>query len=614
MQGKKRGGTGDSNKPTVGPGYALFQLAKALSTEAQHPDPATRARAGQRIADWKRVFEGILNGAIDVGSQTPLEGVPNWATLQVVTGGFATGDLLAAGPLQSHERTLLAEFPAAPETDARRLLNSYYLTDEGLARLQGMLESGCYDVNVPEEGALLVVAWLARNDHAHLARELLETLGPWISRLRFYPIPSQRALQSGSRVSLQDVKSTIENLKQVRPNDRILAQKEAVCIWTPLYDRMVGLFLETVEGETPSLRCDPSGRWVRSEDGRFPVQGGWPGRRYPEGWPGRAALLLSEYEALAAEHRRCGRPKRPAEAFARLRTYLGRCVQDPASLQGRDVGRIRLILACYVTKRGTPGSMRCKNQRERQAGHAGAPTYQEIAGVLIPRLQAYPPQEGLDDAGPVTQPISREEAQRWGLPAGTPVPESLRQKVQRCLNETVEVLVEQGLITSGETLARMLPRMTAGIRAAGFEDPGLRRLFAAVYSAFRRRRSLLLLGLSRQVRLEELPWVAAIDRFRRSDLPAKGLARQGLEEVALLAVASFPHAILPNKLLQELRALARTAEQSLPLVDEVAADIFMGEFSPKFLEAAKRAADVLEKTLYAAYYGIDYRQIRRIKR
>lgn len=613
MQREEQDKTDDSEKPAVGSGYALFQLAKAFTTEAQHPDPATRARARQRIADWTTVFNGILNGTLAVGSRTPLEGVPSWVTLKVLTGGFATGEPLAAGLLQAHERTLLAKLPATSDSDARRVLNAYYLTDEGLTELQGLLQSGCYDVNVPEEGALLVVASLVQNGHAEQARELLETLGPWFSQLRFYPIPTERARQSGARVFLQNVGSTIENLKQIRPNHRILAQKEAVCIWTPLYDRMVQLFLETVEGELPSLRCDSDGRWVRSESGGFPVQGGWPCQHYRDDWAARATALLNECDARRSEYKRCGRPERVRDNFVHLREYLRRCVQDPTSLQGRDVGRIRLILAGYITKRGTPASSHCRALREQQVKHASAPTFQEIAEVVIPRLQTYPLDDGLDDFSPITQPISAEEAKRWNILAGALVPESLQQKVQRCLSETVEVLVERGLITSGETLARVLPQMTAGVRAAGLVDPALRHLFAAVYSAFRRRRSLLLLNLEKQVQIEELPWVAAMDRFRSNDLSAKELARQTLEEVTLLSIASFPQAILPNKLIQELRALAKTAELDLPLVDEVAADIFMGEFSGKFLEAAKQSAEVLDNTLYATYYGIDYQQIREMQ-
>lgn len=120
------------------------------------------------------------------------------------------------------------------------------------------------------------------------------------------------------------------------------------------------------------------------------------------------------------------------------------------------------------------------------------------------------------------------------------------------------------------------------------------------------------MNLEKQIEIEELPWVAAIDRFRGENLSSRELAKQTLHEVTVLTITSFPQAILPNKLLQELRALAKGADLTIPLVDEVAADIFMGRFSEKFLESAKRAADLLDRSLYARYYGIDYEEIRMI--
>src|SRR5262249_47692463 len=58
--------------------------------------------------------------------------------------------------------------------------------------------------------------------------------------------------------------------------------------------------------------------------------------------------------------------------------------------------------------------------------------------------------------------------------------------------------------------------------------------------------------------------------------------------------------------------LVKGADLDIPLVDEVAADIFMGEFSGKFLDSAKRAARLLNGTLYATYYGIDYEEVTKI--
>ena len=89
------------------------------------------------------------------------------------------------------------------------------------------------------------------------------------------------------------------------------------------------------------------------------------------------------------------------------------------------------------------------------------------------------------------------------------------------------------------------------------------------------------------------------------DLGAKEASRQVLADVSMLTITSFPQAIVPNKMLQELLALAKGAELDLPIVDELAADIFMGRFTGKFVRAAKVTAELLDGSLYASYYGID---------
>lgn len=598
--------------PQLSTGYPLLQISKALTTAEQHDDPSVRAKAQQKIQKWIAVLNGMVDGTLSVGSRTPVDGVPGWATLEVVTGGFATGQLLAGGPLLDHEVTLSAPLPPTADRDKRRLLNRYFITDEGLANLQALLQSSCYEIAVPEEGALLVVAWLVQQGEVDGARALLSEVGAWFNRLRFYPMPMEHPRQFRAQVFLQDVGSTVKQLTQVQPNPHILAQKEAINIWIPLYDQLVSLFLETVVGDVPDLQRGPEGQWVRSPDGKFPVVGGWPCQYYPQGWHSRTRILLSEYQRQRQRHNRCGRPERQKDSFCQLRGYARQILTAPQRLTGRDVGRIRLILARYVAKRGTPNSSRCRTKRDRQGAQAQAPTFKDMAKVIIQRLTAYPQNSGVDDISPIVQPIDAAEAARWQLDVGLPLPMRLQQKVTRCLRESVDVLVHQRVITSGETLARVLPQMTSEIRAAGISDPQLRALYAAIYRAFRQRRSLLLLNLENQIQIEELPWVAAIDRFRRDDLSSQELAKQTLRDLTQLTLTAFPQTLVPNKLLQEMRALAKTAALDLPLVDEIATDIFMGTFSPKFLKAAKAAGNLLEGTLYARYYGIDYGQIRAI--
>ena len=83
-----------------------------------------------------------------------------------------------------------------------------------------------------------------------------------------------------------------------------------------------------------------------------------------------------------------------------------------------------------------------------------------------------------------------------------------------------------------------------------------------------------------------------------------------LKETFILVVLNFPYAILPNKLLQEFRSLLKQSNKNIPLTDEVAADIFMGGFSPKYAKAAFMAANDLEGSLYARYYNIDYTDVK----
>jgi hypothetical protein len=49
-------------------------------------------------------------------------------------------------------------------------LNTWFLTEEGQQQLGQWLQSGFYQVNVPEEGALLVVQGLTRCGQAEAAR------------------------------------------------------------------------------------------------------------------------------------------------------------------------------------------------------------------------------------------------------------------------------------------------------------------------------------------------------------------------------------------------------------------------------------------------------------
>ncbi len=136
---------------------------------------------------------------------------------------------------------------------------------------------------------------------------------------------------------------------------------------------------------------------------------------------------------------------------------------------------------------------------------------------------------------------------------------------------------------------------------------------AANYRAFRNRRSLLLLNLEHQVTVEELPWVRALAPYRETGEATRSDATATLRRLGELTLDGFPGTLLPNPMVRELATLSTEAGLSLPWVDELAADIFQGTFSGKFLAAAKLAGELLTGSVYERYYGIDYRQVLAIE-
>jgi len=600
---------------TANPGYALAQLEAALLAQARAKDPAATANAERRLSRWRSVLEGMSGGSITVGSREPVAGAPAWATLEVAHGGFATGALLAGGPLLPHEEQLLSALPArANGVSARAHLNVHFLGAEGRADLAERLEKGTFRVNVPEEGALLVVVWLMQHGHAERAEELLEAIAPFMDRLRFYPVPDPRPLTTTSVVSVASVGDVRSTLATKKPQEQVRRMNRALRDWLPLYDRVVALFLDTVQGPPPTFVRDANGNNVLRPDRQPVLQGGRACARFPEGFSERACAICATYTELRAAHASAGdhRVSPISPNMALLLGYASTVARNPAEITARDAGRIRRALAGFVTKNGAPGSAKHTALRAQQAAWASAPLHHELARVLGDRLGSHEAAKGLPSLDGLDASVGMDEAARAGAPTtvGHVIPAHLMEKLTRCVEATVDELVRRRIVTSGEVLARIVPQMTSQIRALGIRDPSLRRTYAAIYSAFRRRRSLLLLNLESQVKLDELPWVRALAAFRDDTAQEKDAARLALEQVASLHLTAFPETILPNKLVTELVALAKGAELKTPLTYELAADIFMGKLTPKFLDAAKIAAELLAGSIYERYYALPFDRVR----
>ncbi len=584
------------DKIRVNPGYALDQLVRALESDSPN--------AARRAAQWKQVISGLFSGKLRIGSRTPIADTPPWVTLEVIHGGFVTGALAAAGPLLEHEQARLQRIEGPLDASERALLNGYFITDEGRQDLAEMLAATTYRVDVPEEAALPVVQWLIERGETRRANELLRVIAPFWDRLRFYPSPTTQPRRTTDALFVRSAPDVVAALRAKRPQAQVRAMKEAINIWTPLYDRAASLFLETVRGDMPRFAQASDGSFKRRHDGQPVAEGGWPCAVFADDWAIRAQQLLDDYELARSSHSLSGKPNKPKENFPLLRGYLSRCIDNRGSLTGRDVGMIRKILASYVTKHGAPGSVEHDAKRSLQTQNASQPEHVDLARVLADRIDRHDATDGLPELMAELGPLSAGEAADIGAAEGRTMPPYLVAKAARCLEAPLETLLEVGVVGSSEVLAELLPPLTAKVRAGVIESPDLRRIYEDSYVAFRRRRSLLLLDLESQVRLEELPWLKAIQPWIGSDGDTQKAARAALVRATQAALRWFPQTILPNKLVRELRALSHTAGARLQLVDELAADIFMGTFSASFLRAAHQAMPQIAGTVYEHYYGL----------
>ncbi|MEV6508054.1 hypothetical protein AB0M61_18310 [Streptomyces sp. NPDC051642] len=561
----------DQQHLTANPGYAQGQLAKAFATALTHEDADTRRRAESRVTRWRAVLAGMAGGLLSIGSRTPVAGLPAWVTPEVVHGGFATGTPGAGGPLQPYETRLAERFGVPAD---RRALFAHCLTDTGLTWLWGQLNSGRYEVTVPEEGALLTMAWLVRHGETAAALDLVAELEPFADQLRFLPRPStgRPAPDVTDALYRRSVSDTVDRLVRRRPNAAVETQREALAVWQPFGDELLVHWLETAGGAGAQvLELVPDADWLE-----------------------RGAGLLSRYRLLAEEHTRCGKHRNPEENLGILRGALEETVA------GRELD---------ARRRGLPGSAPHTELRRVQRAQAALPSHHALAQVVVGRLAGLPQESGITDLAPVLAPVSEPEQRETGLPAGSQLPSAVSRVVEGALSAPVSTLVERGVVPSAEVLAQLVPRLVAVTTARTYDDEALRTLMAANYRAFRNRRSLLLLNLERQVRIEELPWVRAVATQRGDGTAEAALLLRQLGE---LAVQGFPGTILPNPLVRELGVLARQSKLGAPLVEELAADIFMDAFGPKFLVAAGIAGELLGGSLYERYYGIDYAAIREL--
>ncbi|KAG9392856.1 hypothetical protein J8273_5789 [Carpediemonas membranifera] len=562
------------------PFFGFFQLAGQMrNMDSSRNDLSSDdyRRYKSRAEKWMHTIYGMLTGDIAVGSRAPIKDTPTWVTLEVLRGGFASGDFVAGGPLLQWESDLAVQHHVEPH---RADLNRFFLTGQGMKIILDMLVTGKYRVSVPEEAAIPVLVWYASSttpDWSSITK-LAAAIAPFFDRLRFYPEPTSTAFSPSEMTSLMTVPELIEMFNTTKGRASIQANSDALNFWRPAYIDLLTLLTELTDhrGLMTSVSLPTAG------------------------WVNKARVLFNKIRAFCPHRADYPRKMRRGN-FGKLFDFMVKLItRKPVTQLDKDMASHWLKES--TAKYGLATDARGKARLEMYALIAqsmGNP--KEYAHLVARRLTKAKVAEIFDPTS-FTRPVTKREATP-SMPMGRPIPMSVAVKVERGVTDTINGLIGRGVLTSAEMVAAIMPKVTSGVQAAVYKDETLRALMTQTMRAFSSRRSLLLLNLESQVTIDELPWVNAVARFRVRD---RTTAQFNMARDMLVAVLmGWPYQILPNKFLSELGRLMAAAQVKATLSMELAADIFCEHFSTSMVTAVQEAlARYTPDNLYAVYYNI----------
>lgn len=561
---------------------------------ASHPKAvADHAKTMGAIAKLSpEELHGFFNAFVNLGSRTPT-GAPAWVTLEVLHGGFASGRYKAA--------LLDGETPS----------DEYLRDPSKLLELEEMLVSGQYRLDAPENAALLVVVWLMRSGRKDDAARLLDAIAPWMTQLRFYPLPDVQPLRVGANVALGEVADVRKGLDALiaRSSDlnatRIrqrAAQERHAQVLEPLEQALMELVVATFDSRQELFVFEGGVASGRIVSGPWPLQTGMDD---PE-WRQRVGEVLKRADELKRPRKPWAPPRAGSTMETLMRVLAVAVSTKPAGvkLTGRDVGRVRSIVAHVANKRGLPGTSR--RDTYSVAVEKAAPTLSiaRFAQVALARLKKRGPHDTYSSMAFLAEPVDSSETDDSAI-VGKPMADPVLRIAVRALEAPLDTLIELGAVTSAEAMTPAVTKMVSAQGGSGITDDAVRNLYTQAMNAFASRRSLLLLNLASQVKVHELPWMAPlIAEAKASSEPSQ--YNQARRQITLLWWRHFPETLLPNTLCKELvRIDAMMLDvHRMPLTEELAADIFANAFSQKFADTAVIAAQKMRGTLYERYFGL----------
>ena len=600
------------------------------------------------------------------GSRRPTT-YPEWVTLEVAHGGFATGRAKSAFLVEAEQLKERSEHAEVPEPRT----NQSFLNEEGLQELAAMLDSGLYQIEFPENSAFLVLVHLLRQDRVQDARELMQELAPYIDEIRFYPSASATAptfspLKVGV-INIRELKGILHSIQGAcgKRGLTMSRHQDGCDFYQPIQAQALRILTDVLEngGALPS-DCTEIKKEIEALATQYFIVNPIPSKVVVK----VATKGVAQDPHPVSKHIRAHSTTRVlVEALCTM--ALGNQLSEEELKTVTD--RVRTVAA----KNGVVGTPRYETYRARvelssAVSNNGAEVGMAAAKILNSEKQA--DQSYLEEsevtalAEKVMAAVNKSSGNNNGYStairaprqyhgtSASQLPTRVQSAFSRAVSRTIEEHIEAGVINSAEMIADVVPVLFNAAASNKIEDPVLRRLYCDLAVAFSRRRSLLLLDLQSQVRLDELPFAKPMLAGLKS---GSGNSAEVVATIDTIRIATrawldhFPHTMTPNRFVSAIKGVIRglrgptnqnsyapapsntgifaaisnmlglsrtaavaeapaaptpsTPEVEMPrLLEELAADIFMGSFSSNFPLSTLQAAKALRGTIYERYYNL----------
>ena len=505
--------------------------------------------SNEKKNDTKDALIGVLTGKFEVGSRKPDMDYPEWTSKKVAPGGFYAG---IKYELKSDENNV-------------RILND----PKEMLRYSDLIEYIDHNLEGPEPTMIPTIGFLRKNGKIEEANKLEELIRPYVNNIRFYPI-EEELMKEKKKPNVFASLETISNFKEWCRNSYIYkleAEESLINIYKKNNDfknKLIKLFRETTI-------------IVNDEE--------WPMQCVSEEWLEKGRELYNSNKWYLYDSF-----KRKRGSLYNLWSILQNIIQQQrietefpiTRITGKEVRWIKIYLEAN------------KNLKYYNIEHLQSK--QQEAQNLLKYLTSINEQH--------LEKMHYEEIKE----KYKDVEHVVFEKLNKCVLYSLEELKELGYVPSSETFVELAQPMEAFLQTIDFdfkEDITVEEhLKYLLYKSFKNMRSLLLLNLENQLKINEIPQYNVLCKVYKRD--SKSSNSLILSKLLLSYYTEwFPGDIMPNRVVKMFYNLLKSEDKNLGLCEEIACDIFQRRFGEKYDTSLNIAKNNMINTLYSEYFELD---------